>query len=69
MVHRIIVETIPGRDGLVRRVVVQPHRRRGQTTMPRQLTRAIQYLVLLKEVHITPEKPEPDLEQLDSLQE
>ena len=65
----IIVETIPGRDGLVRKVVVQPHRRRGQKSMPRQLTRAIQYLVLLKEVHTTPEKSGLDIEKLDSIQE
>ena len=37
--------------------------------MPRPLTRAIQYLVLLKEIHTTPEEPELDLEQLDSLTE
>ena len=44
-----ITEAITAQDGLVRRVIVQPHKRFDKTTTERPRQRAIHDLVLLKE--------------------
>ena len=55
-----ITETITAQDGLVRRVIVQPHKRSDKSTTERPRERAIHDLVLLKEMHT--DSPNPTLD-------
>ena len=43
-----IIEVHPSADGLVRRVTLQPHKRKGKATTETPRQRAIHYLVLIK---------------------
>ena len=55
-----ITETIPSRDGLVRRVIVQPHRQPGKSTTDKPRERAIHDLVLIKELQNDDSEPSMD---------
>merc|ERR1712074_520308 len=54
-----ITQTFKDKDNLVRRVIVQPHKRQGQTKTPQPKERAIHDLVLLKAVSAK-DNPGPD---------
>ena len=44
----VITSAVLDKDNLVRRVIVQPHKKQGQTTTPKPRERAIHDLVLIK---------------------
>ena len=54
-----IISTTMDRDNLVRRVMVQPHKKPGQETIPKPKERATHDLVLLKAI-TAKDNPAPD---------
>ena len=60
-----ITEVITAKDGLVRRVVVQPHARKGKSITESPRERAIHDLVLLRSLTDTEQQPQLDTTGLD----
>ena len=63
-----ITQTFKDKDDLVRRVIVQPHKKQGQERTPQPKERAIHDLVLIKAI-TAKEIPGPDETSLNNAQE
>ena len=60
-----IIEALPDRDGLVRSVTVQPHKRPNERSEGRPKKMSIHYLVLLKEVHNADTSSDTKLQEIE----